>query len=276
MSTLYISDLDGTLLNENARLSEFTTSTLNALISDGLLFSVASARSIISAGGILDNAGLKLPGIFMNGALLCEPDSGLTIDYATINSDVSQKMVDDFNMFDRPPTVFTFNGDYIHDKYLSKICVRSGGLKHKADKDFYENRKNKYSSYEITDNFSFNNVIYMNGMDDYNTMKKICDRISQYNEIRCELYLDVYTQLWLLECHSAAATKANRALELKQKIGADKLVVFGDNYNDIEMMDCADQAIAVSNAADEVKEHADIIIDSNINDGVAKYLLSIF
>lgn len=274
MSILYVSDLDGTLLNENARLSEFTASTLNALISDGLLFSVASARSIISAGGILDNVSLKLPGIFMNGALLCEPNSGLTIDYATINSDIAQKMVDDFKMFDRPPTIFTFNGDKIHNKYLSKICVRSGGLKHEVDKDFYENRKNKYSSYEITENFFFENVIYMNGMDDYDTMKKISDRISQYDEICCELYLDVYTQLWLLECHSSNATKANRALELKRKLGADKLVVFGDNYNDIEMMDCADQAIAVNNAADEVKEHADIIIDSNTNEGIAKYLLS--
>ncbi|MBQ5325810.1 MAG: HAD hydrolase family protein, partial [Oscillospiraceae bacterium] len=43
MKTLYISDLDGTLLNSDAEISSFTANALNSLIEKGLLFSYATA-----------------------------------------------------------------------------------------------------------------------------------------------------------------------------------------------------------------------------------------
>lgn len=270
--TLFVSDLDGTLLNPNARLSERTEKVLNSLISDGLLFSVASARSIISAGDILDNVRFTLPGIFMNGVLFCDIQTKQTLDYVTIDSKVVQRMIDIFYSFNRPPTVFTFNGANYNGKYSTDICVKSGELKHDGDREFYENRKNKYTSYYITENFDTENVIYMNGLDDFDTMKLICDRISEINGVSCELYMDIYTKMWLLECHAAEATKAKRALQLKEMLGADHLTAFGDNYNDIELLKCADTAVVVDNAPSEVKKYADVIIPSNENDGVAGYL----
>ena len=272
-NTLFISDLDGTLLNKNAQISEFTRNTLNSLISDGLKFTVATARSIISAGKKLDGVNWNLPGVFMNGVLLCDILSHNTIDFKTIPQDDVLKMIEIFKKYNRPPSVFTFNGKQIDDFYKTAISVRSGGLKHQADVDFYESRKNKYNEYLITNDYKTENAIYVNGMDDYETMKSISDEIKKINSVSSELYLDIYSQMWLLECHSNTGTKAKRLQELKHKLNADKVVAFGDNFNDIEMLKAADTAIVVSNAPDKVKEYADIIIDSNENNGVAKYLL---
>ena len=274
-NTLFISDLDGTLLNKNAQISEFTRNTLNSLISDGLKFTVATARSIISAGKKLDGVNWNLPGVFMNGVLLCDILSHNTIDFKTIPQDDVLKMIEIFKKYNRPPSVFTFNGKQIDDFYKTAISVRSGGLKHQADVDFYESRKNKYNEYLITNDYKTENAIYVNGMDDYETMKYISDEIKKINSVSSELYLDIYSQMWLLECHSNIGTKAKRLQELKQKLNVDKVVAFGDNFNDIEMLQAADTAIVVSNAPDEVKKHANIIIDSNNNDGVAKYLLKL-
>ena len=47
-STLYVSDLDGTLLGNDTSLSQYSKDTLNAMLDQGLLFTVASARSIAS------------------------------------------------------------------------------------------------------------------------------------------------------------------------------------------------------------------------------------
>lgn len=47
---LFISDLDGTLLNGNAEVTEFTRNTLNRLIAKGLNFTAATARTLASAG----------------------------------------------------------------------------------------------------------------------------------------------------------------------------------------------------------------------------------
>ena len=49
MKTLYVSDLDGTLLNRQSRLSAYTVETLNCLIGEGLPFTYATARSVHSA-----------------------------------------------------------------------------------------------------------------------------------------------------------------------------------------------------------------------------------
>ena len=52
----------------------------------------------------------------------------------------------------------------------------------------------------------------------------------------------------------------------------DKLVCFGDNLNDLSMFEGADECYAVSNAHESVKQIATGIIDSNNNDGVARFL----
>ena len=67
------------------------------------------------------------------------------------------------------------------------------------------------------------------------------------------------------------------ALQLKQKLECDRLVVFGDGKNDIEMLSTVGCGIAMGNASDEVKSYAHQVTDSVLEDGVAtgieKYIL---
>lgn len=48
--------------------------------------------------------------------------------------------------------------------------------------------------------------------------------------------------------------------------------MFGNGKNDIDMFQVADESYAVENACDELKKYATGIIDSNDNDGVAKWI----
>ena len=45
MKTLYVSDLDGTLIRSDERTSEYTNSTINRLVEEGVIFSYATGRS---------------------------------------------------------------------------------------------------------------------------------------------------------------------------------------------------------------------------------------
>ena len=49
LNTLYVSDLDGTLLRSNETISEYTSNIINSLIDRGMFFSYATARSLITA-----------------------------------------------------------------------------------------------------------------------------------------------------------------------------------------------------------------------------------
>jgi len=69
-----------------------------------------------------------------------------------------------------------------------------------------------------------------------------------------------------------AASKANAIRQLRNKLGYEKLVVFGDGKNDVDMFELADEAYAVANAVPELKERATAVIGGNNEDGVAKWL----
>lgn len=68
------------------------------------------------------------------------------------------------------------------------------------------------------------------------------------------------------------ASKSNAIKALKEKLKCEKLITFGDGKNDIDMFEMSDERYAVENADDGLKAIATKIIESNNNDGVAKWL----
>ena len=69
------------------------------------------------------------------------------------------------------------------------------------------------------------------------------------------------------------ASKSHATQQLKELLGCEKLVVFGDGKNDVDMFELADEAYAVANAVPELKAKATAVIGGNNEDGVAKWLL---
>ncbi|MFK7774461.1 MAG: Cof-type HAD-IIB family hydrolase [Saprospiraceae bacterium] len=65
-------------------------------------------------------------------------------------------------------------------------------------------------------------------------------------------------------------------LEKKFDISLQEVIAFGDNYNDIEMLEGVGLGVAVGNAKEEVKNVSDQITLSNLDDGVANTLEEIF
>ena len=74
--TLYVADLDGTLLDDNAKLSDATRTILVELLDQGLPFTVASARSVASIQYMLSGVSLSLPVVEFNGAFLTDLETG--------------------------------------------------------------------------------------------------------------------------------------------------------------------------------------------------------
>ena len=76
MKTLYVSDLDGTLLRSNESTSEYTNDTINALVEKGMIFSYATARSLITAKKVTKGLNAKIPLIVYNGAFVMDNATG--------------------------------------------------------------------------------------------------------------------------------------------------------------------------------------------------------
>ena len=112
---------------------------------------------------------------------------------------------------------------------------------------------------------------YMTCIDE---TEKLAPMYEKYGErFHCILHHDIYCGNQWLEIMPKTSSKSNAIRQLKALLGCEKLVVFGDGKNDIDMFRLADECYAVENAVDELKQIATGIIEGNNADGVAKWLL---
>ena len=111
MKTLYISDLDGTLLNSDAQISQYTADTLNSLIEKGLLFSYATARSYITAGRITKDITARFPLILYNGAFVLDNVTAKPIITNFFNDKTSWDILDLLLENDVYPLVYYYKNN---------------------------------------------------------------------------------------------------------------------------------------------------------------------
>ena len=87
------------------------------------------------------------------------------------------------------------------------------------------------------------------------------------------LYREVnYDDVFVFEAFSANASKGKTIRKSAERVGAERVVAFGDNLNDLPLFEGADIRIAVANAVPEIKASADFVCGANTEDGVVRYI----
>lgn len=268
MKTLYISDLDGTLFNNNAELSDFTIKTINSFTEKGGLFSAASARTFFTAMQILKPLKPSIPLVLMNGVMVYDllKEEALNVYYF---SDEAVKALNNaLEKHNMTGFLYTFENNEQYTYYTEIFSDHA--------REFIELRIDRYNK-EFKQVKSFRgieNVIYFSVAAEREKIEPLYKELKDCSELSAEFYRDVYNEgFWYLEFSSKEASKKNAVLWLKEKYNIDKIVSFGDNYNDLSMFEISDECYAVSNAKEDVKKAATAVIDSNINDGVVKWIL---
>lgn len=267
--TLYITDLDGTLLNSQAELSEYTKSTINSLVSQGMYFTFATARTIYSAESITEGLNINVPCIVNNGAEIYDRKSGKYVRKSDIPIDAAARIIDAFVENNVGLFMFKFRGEKFGTCYsnnLNELMQEYVRTRSKTDQPLWK----------CADLHSENdgNVVYLTSTGDYEKLLPIERIAASVKGLDHVFYEDTYTGKHYLEIFSENASKANGLKFLREKYGFEKIVAFGDNLNDLSMLREADVKIAVENARDELKQQADFIIRSNDEDGVAHYILN--
>lgn len=265
--TLYVSDLDGTLLSKNAALSDYSKKSLKSMIDKGLMFTTATARSA-STNEILKGSGVKLLGVQLNGVLIYDYGNNKYVHSVAFDIDVARKIQEVLVKYDRMSFVYFYDN--------GEIVVEFEKITNQIEQEFFDKRKDKdYKNFSQISKIVFKDddiVIYFTMIDKYERLKPIYNDISTIQGAKAVLYSDNYSDLYFLEVFSSNANKSNGVKYIKDYYKADKVVAFGDNINDIEMLQLSDKAIAVENAVERLKDIADEIIGKSYEDGVVKYL----
>ena len=269
--TLYVSDMDGTLLNSSSVLSETTTAKLNKLISEGALFTVATARTPATVVELMKNVDSNLPYIVMAGCATWDNQKKGYESARIISNSSIERLIGIFEKNGNNPFIYYKNGNQIVVNHVRELTAE--------EKEFIEPRiktplKRLKTCSSLTVDTTLEGAMLIFSMGKFEALRNIADEIDKEG-IDCtyNCYHDIFKKdEGFIDIYVNGTTKAAAIKELARKIGAERIVVFGDNLNDIPMMKVADWSVAVSNAFDEVKEYANEITESNDEDAVVRWI----
>ncbi len=266
MKTLYVSDLDGTLLRSDETLSEFTCRTINELTAKGMLFSYATARSYTTAHKVTAGLDAKIPLIVYNGTMTVDNADGRILLRDFFDQARIRQVLDDIISCSVFPLVYGFVDGAEKFSYVPSVCSQ-------ATLDFVATRPNDHRQNPVVDisRLYDGELFYLSCIDSEEKLAPLYEKYK--NEYHCVFARDYYSGEFWLEFLPPQVSKANAIRRLKEHLGCDRVVAFGDGSNDIDMFELADEAYAVENAAEPLKRIATAVIGDNNSDAVAKWLI---
>lgn len=269
MKTMVISDLDGTLLNSDTALSDFTVNAVNSIIRRGVNFTYATARSLNSAMQLTEQLELRFPVITYNGACIKHPTTGEIIEIQCMDEAQIDSIKDTLLQFGVTPLVYTFlDGE---EKVLWQRGSESEGMLYYLGTRSGDKRMLPVDRF---DDLFCGEIFYITCIEDTaEVLMSVDDTLKGNDSLNCIFQRELYRTDFWLEIMDCRVSKANALDDLKKLTGVNRIISFGDSVNDMPLFEVSDECYAVANAVDSLKTVADDVIESNDNDGVAKWLL---
>lgn len=265
---LICTDMDGTLLDDKHQISEENRVTLKKAHSKGITIALTTGRLFASAKAYSDLLGFKVPIIASNGAYIRESDSDKCIFSSNFTNDEVLKIYEILKRNNLSSIFYTHNAA-ISEEPLPKnhpyvANNKSLSINNQIEFCIDENMTKSFKKYEGS------------------ISKAIC--IENNNE-KLDLLFKVKEELKSMDCFEVVSSGSNNFEVMKKgtskgkavkelasslNIKQNEIICFGDNENDLSMINYAGLGIAMGNACSLLKDNADYITDTNINSGVAK------
>jgi len=269
MTTLYLSDLDGTLLGPNERLSPKTSDVVTRFVRSGGLFSFATARSLITAQRVTAGLPLELPAIVYNGVFIVRAMPREVLHSNGFSAEDVHYLSKTLTGLGIRPIVYSLIDGV--EKFSFDPLHASAGMM-----TFLDSRRDDVRRRPVDDLTALyeGDVFYVSCIGDGSELEPVRDVFTVEPRFSCIYQQDIYSGAPWCELMPAVASKAAAALKLKHLLGCDRLVSFGDGANDLPLFAVSDECYAVQNAVPELLAVATGVIGSNRDDGVACWLES--
>lgn len=267
MKTLYVTDLDGTLLNSNDRISQYSIETINGLVAKGMQFTYATARSLVSASVVAKGLSTTIPIIAYNGALIVNPATGEVISSLSFSEEEAEHIKRVLQEKGANPLVYAYVDGIERVSYVT-------GRENDGIRRYLELRKGDKRFRPLQDEGGLyqGDIFYFTCIAEREALLPLYEIFREDGRYRCTLQQELYRPEFFLEIMPKKASKAEAIRHLKEIWNCGRVVSFGDAINDIPMFEISDECYAVSNAMQELKECATGVLASNDEDGVAKWL----
>lgn len=251
MANIYYSDMDGTLLNSEGRLGSEQRIRLHRLLSDGIRFSVATGRNMHAIRSELGDLAIDLPVIENNGSYLSDYRSGKKLLVNFFPHDHLDHIMEVFFRSNTSP-VFLYYEDGMEKMFTPRNQLNEGML---AFREFRQ--KLGEEVFEVVEDLKLRSragLVNLQAIGREDEIRQMEQRLAQFPEHYEVHSMHTYNGWWYVNIASHDSSKAHGIERVRRMVAPeDRMVVFGDNVNDIPMLKVADIGIAMSNALPEVK-----------------------
>lgn len=251
-------DLDGTLLDDDLKISPRTQEVIARVRQQGVHVTIATGRMFASAQPYALQLGLDIPLITYQGALVKTSQGGQVLYHRFVPLELARQVIQTVNEYGYPINV------YLDDRLFVEKITPEG--------EMYARRSN-VPLHPAGDLLEFLQedpikVLVIQEEDKLQALEEKCRKI-----FGGKLYITRSQPMYLEFMHPEATKKRGlEAVASHLGIGPEKIMVIGDSYNDLEMFRFAGFSIAMGNARPEIKERADYVTKSNREEGVAEAL----
>lgn len=260
-----ISDLDGTLLNSEHKISEYTKNTIKKIIGQGVKFIIATGRHHIDALCFKNQLGADSYLVSANGSKVHDNDNKEIIAH-NIPKDLTARLID-IKVSDEIVRGIYFEDNWYTEKYVAEFDEYHTESGFKPQVMNFEKLKDKNISkiFYISDNISL--------------LEKLEEKLKKDKEFSEKL--DITASLdKCLEIMVKEATKGNAVREILEKEGIlpEEAIAFGDGLNDKEMLQLVGKGVVMGNASEKLKAILPDyeVIGTSSEDSEAHYLEKIY
>ena len=269
MRRLFVSDLDGTLLNSEAQLSDETVAIINEGLECGMNFTISTARTPTTALKIIEKLNLRLPVMMMNGVLVYDIASKRYIKKEVMDNSVVMVLLGLIKVKGLDCFLYGLDNEQFVAYYDS---VESTSLNYFRNERIMKYDK-KFTEVEDLSLVAGRDIIYCMLRELKEKLEGLYRELSVVKGVKAEFYPDIYSDdYYMLEIYSDQASKKEAVNYLRGNGRYDSVVGFGDNLNDKALREACDYFYAVANAHPEIQELADSVIPSNEENGVARFI----
>ncbi len=258
---IILSDIDGTFLTDDKKVTDLTAQAAKSVVEKNLPLVLVSARMPEAIYPITDGINLpRQPVISYSGGLVLTEDEEVLHDKKMSLDDAKNILAE----MDKRWVGLCIN-------YYSgrKWYVRAIEYNVQHEMEITQAQAEVADFYKLLDENILPNKIMIictppTCKEMESTLSEIFPRL---NVVRSAPYL--------LEIMDKSVSKAvGIEILLKHyKISVDDAIAFGDNYNDLEMLEYIPRSVAMKNAPDKVKQIAREVTDSNADSGIYTYLV---
>ncbi|WP_305093397.1 HAD family hydrolase [Prescottella sp. R16] len=262
--TFVASDVDGTLIDDEERVTARTRAAVAAVVASGTPFVLATGRPPRWLAPVVDGLGFAPLAVCANGAVLYDAGTDRVLSASTLSVD-TLAWIADLVEYELPGAGLAAErvGATAHDTATPQF-VSAPGYEHA----WLNPEHTEMAPEDILSSPAIKMLVRIPGADSSAMAAVLRPLVGERAD------LTYSTNNGLIEISAAGVTKASglRAAATHLEVDASGVVAFGDMPNDIPMLEMAERGVAMGNAHLDVKAAADEVTLANTRDGVAHVL----